>query len=144
MRQGEARARELAIVASSKLEDLLNRIFNKLSDTNKQLFEVQLQIKELQAGNKFIYLLELHGCGKECAGCPHAKWTKYTWVSTKQGERKLIHENIDPTKMDPAQLMPKSSKNYGELIKNVRIAKKLIKDKTTILTRLRPFWQLSK
>ena len=142
MRAGETRARELAIVASSKLEELLNKIFNKLSEINNQIFESQIKIKELQQGDKYLYLLELHGCGKECTGCPHHKWVKYNWITTQQGKRKLIHQNVDLAKSDPAQLIAKSSKNYSELLNTLRSVKKLLKEKNNILDRLRPFWRM--
>ena len=142
MRAGETRARELAIVASSKLEELLNKVFNRLSELNTQIFESQLKIKELQQGARYIYLLELHGCGKECTGCPHHKWVKYYWITTKSGARKLMHQPVDTMKADPAQLIAKSDKNYEDLLGEIRRVKKHIKDKNSLLERLRPFWRM--
>lgn len=142
MRAGETRARELAIVASSKLEELLNKVFNKLSELNNQIFESQLKIKELQQGSRYLYLLELHGCGKECTGCPHHKWVKYYWITTKGGKRKLMYQPVDVAKADPAQLIAKSDRNYDDLLNEIRKVKKHIKDKNNILERLRPFWRM--
>ena len=141
---GHERSRELAIVAASRLEVLLDQVLATIEGVNNELFVLQAQINAHQAVNPDAVCLELYGCGKECTGCPHLSWTKYRWKITRAGEKLLLSAPLNGVSQDPSRAIPRSHPRQAELLALVRQVKNASDKKSKILEQLRPLWNLTR
>ena len=130
------------VEATEKMKKLLEKLLNYFYHQNELLIYAQNELKRLQPKNSNSIILELYGCGKSCAGCPHPRWMKYVWKTAPNGIISMRGINISKTKSDPSLLLKKTEPHYHELLKIIKIAKNAMIEKNKILNLLKPLWPI--
>lgn len=133
-----AQVREAAIAAETKVENLFNRVLDRLHELNSRLAELHDAIKAAQPVSSGSVCLELYRCGPGCTGCPHPRWVKYNWTAGSADKAGvLISTNLDAQKRDPVLTLARKDEHYAETANLIREAKSILSERTTLLASVR-------
>lgn len=133
-----ARARESAIAAEGRVEELLDFSLRQLHYVNTRMTELQAELKAAQPKASGSVCLELYTCGPGCSGCPHPRWMKYTWTKETQSKpARLIARDLSAKKQDPVTVLPRATEHYQKTAELIREAKAILKARANLLSCLK-------
>lgn len=131
-------AREAAISAETKVENMFNRVLDRLHTLNSRLTELHDEIKAVQPKASGAVCLELYPCGPGCTGCPHPRWVQYNWTAgTTDKPGVLMSTNLDAQKRDPILALKRKEAHYQQTAKLIREAKSILTERTKVLSSIR-------
>jgi hypothetical protein len=138
-------AREAAIAAETKVENMFNRVLDRLHSINSRLTELHDEIKGAQPVTSGAVCLELYACGPGCTGCPHPRWVQYNWTAgTTDKPGILMGTNLDAQNRDPILALKRKSEHYRATATLIREAKSILSERTQLLTSVRALRYMAK
>jgi hypothetical protein len=139
-----AQVRESAISAETKVEEMFNRVLDRLHTLNSRLAELHDEIKAVQPVASGAVCLELYPCGKGCTGCPHPRWVKYTWIPGKDDKAVMLGINLDAQKKEPVLALARKDKHYKPTVTLIREAKSILEERSKLLACVRTMRAVAK
>ncbi|MBU9200414.1 hypothetical protein KTD31_03475 [Burkholderia multivorans] len=138
-------AREAAIAAETKVENMFNRVLDRLHALNSRLMELHDAIKAAQPVASGAVCLELYPCGPGCTGCPHPRWVQYNWTQgTTDKPGVLMGTNLDAQDRDPILALKRKASHYKPTAELIREAKSILTERTQLLTSVRALRYVAK
>lgn len=138
-------AREAAIAAETKVENMFNRVLDRLHAINSRLAELHDEIKKSQPVASGAVCIELYPCGPGCTGCPHPRWVQYNWTAgTTDKPGFLMSTNLDAQNRDPILALKRKSEHYKVTAGLIREAKSILGERTHLLTSVRALRYVAK
>ena len=138
-------AREAAIAAETKVENMFNRVLDRLHAINSRLAELHDEIKKSQPVASGAVCLELYPCGPGCTGCPHPRWVQYNWTAgTTDKPGFLMSTNLDAQDRDPILALKRKSEHFKVTSGLIREAKSILVERTHLLTSVRALRYVAK
>jgi hypothetical protein len=138
-------AREAAIAAETNVENLFNRVLDRLHACNARLLELHDEIKAAQPVASGAVCLELYRCGAGCNGCPHPRWVQYTWTAgTTDKAGILMGTNLDAQDREPILALKRKSDHYRKTANLIREAKSILVERSQLLTNVRALRYVAK
>ena len=138
-------AREAAIAAETKVENMFNRVLDRLHVINSRLAALHDEIKKSQPVASGAVCLELYPCGPGCTGCPHPRWVQYNWTAgTTDKPGFLMSTNLDAQDRDPILALKRKSEHYRATSTLIREAKSILGERTHLLTSVRALRYVAK
>lgn len=138
-------AREAAIAAETKVENMFNRVLDRLHALNSRLAELHDEIKAAQPKQSGAVCLELYPCGPGCTGCPHPRWVQYNWTAgTTDKPGVLMGTNLDAQDRDPILALKRKAEHYKATAALIREAKSILAERTQVLTSVRALRYVAK
>lgn len=131
---------EVSAAAETKVEDLFDRVLDKLHWQNQRLAQLVEEIRTAQPMASGSVCLELHPCRPEgCRGCPHGRWVQYHWRPSKtNGEEDiLISVNLSAAKRDPILPLPRKAEHFQKTATLIREAKSILSDRAKLISVFR-------
>lgn len=139
------KAREAAIAAETRIEELFEDVLDTLHRHNKALVELHDAIRAAQPVSSGSVCLELYPCGPGCTGCPHPRWVKYVWTRPKDGSDGVLRSyNLDALEKDPVLALQRKTSHYKDTVRLVREAKTILGERSRLLALIRPLRHAAK
>lgn len=131
-------ASEAALAAETRIEDMFNRVLDRLHELNDSLIDMHNKIKAAQPVKSGAVCLELYPCGPGCTGCPHPRWVKYEWLPGK-GDKPgpMLGINLDAQKKNPILVLSRKEKHYQALAELIRQTRAILDERAKLLERVR-------
>lgn len=131
-------AREAAIAAETKVENMFNRVLDRLHALNSRLLALHDEIKAAQPVAPGAVCLEMYPCGPGCSGCPHPRWVQYNWTAgTTDKPGVLFSTNLDAQNREPILALKRKEPHYKATAALIREAKALLTERGQVLTSVR-------
>lgn len=138
-------AREAAIAAETKVENMFMRVLDRLHALNHRLTELHDLIKKAQPVSSGSVCLELYPCGPGCTGCPHPRWVQYHWTPDKPNKPGvLMGTNLDAQDRDPILTLRRKEPHYQATATLIREAKSILAERAQVLSSVRALRYVAK